>query len=59
MTGFDCRLASGRNTLGALVLAAGLVCGVSSQAVAQDPAQPPAQPGQPPTQPAPAATGTS
>ena len=55
MTGFDCRLASGRNTLGALVLAAGLVCGVSSQAVAQDPAQPPAQPGQPPAQPAPAA----
>ena len=52
MTGFDCRPASGRrNTLGALLLAAGLVCAVSSQAAAQDPAPPPAQPGQPPAQP--------
>ena len=62
MTGFDCRPARGRrNTLGALLLAAGLVCAVSSQAAAQDPAPPaqppgqPAQPGQPPAQPAPAA----
>jgi hypothetical protein len=56
MTGFDCRPASGRrNTLGALMLAAGLVCAVSSHAAAQDPAPPPAQPGQPPAQPAPAA----
>jgi hypothetical protein len=56
MTGFDCRPASGRrNTLGALMLAAGLVCVVTTQAAAQEPAQPPAQPGQPPTQPAPPA----
>jgi hypothetical protein len=55
MTGFDCRPARGRrNTLGALLLAAGLVCAVSAQAAAQDPAPPPAQPGQPPAQPAPA-----
>ena len=54
MTGFDCRPARGRrNTLGALMLAAGLVCAVSSQAAAQDPAQQP--PAQPPAQPAPAA----
>jgi len=33
------------------LLAAGLVCVVSSQAAAQEPAQPPAQPGQPPAQP--------
>jgi hypothetical protein len=40
------------------LLAAGLVCAVSSQVAAQDPAQqpaqPPAQPGQPPASPAPA-----
>ena len=54
MTGFDCRPARGRrNTLGAFMLAAGLVCAVSSQAAAQDPAQQP--PAQPPAQPAPAA----
>jgi hypothetical protein len=48
MTGFDCRPASGRrNTFGALMLAAGLVCVVSTQAAAQEPAQPPAQPAPP------------
>jgi hypothetical protein len=55
MTGFDCRSAKGRrNTLGAFLLAAGLACVTSAQALAQEPAQPPAQPGQPPAQPTPA-----